>query len=315
MTRLPAICGAAAAAAAAALCAGLLARADPTRLPQALAGGDLLAVLLGDARKDLAGAMVREADVYFHGGVSDMHDLHHHHEHGEECHDEHCQDEHHHHGHGEECHDEHCHDEHHHHEHGDDEGEDEHEEDEARRPDPWRWINDGVRAPEVHRHLDGERAVELMPWFWVAAKSDPHNVEAWSSAFFVASHMLKDDDLALRIATEGRRLNPASVELAATLGNAWGAEGVRDAAKAEEQFRAAVDIVRTKETLDDNEFVAFFDAVSHLADSARERKDAPALAGLLEAARRVDPDHPTVRFVDRALDELRASPGAVPPAP
>jgi hypothetical protein len=290
----------AAAAAAALLCAGLMARTEPVRRPQALAGGDILSVLLGDAKKDLSGAMVREADSYFHGGVADMHDLqHHHHEHGEECHDEH------------------CHDEHHHHEHGDDEGhdEDDHDEDEhdeARRPDPWRWINDGVRAPEVHRHLDGERAVELMPWFWVAAKSDPHNVEAWSSAFFVASHMLKDDDLALRIATEGRRLNPASVELAATLGNAWGAEGVRDAAKAEEQFRAAVDLAGAKETLDDNESVAFFDAVSHLADSARERKDAPALAGLLEAARRVDPDHPTVLFVGRTLDELR---GAAPPAP
>ena len=305
MKRPLAIRGAATAAAAAAalLCAGLMARTEPVRRPQALAGGDILSVLLGDAKKDLSGAMVREADSYFHGGVADMHDLqHHHHEHGEECHDEH------------------CHDEHHHHEHGDDEGhdEDDHDEDEhdeARRPDPWRWINDGVRAPEVHRHLDGERAVELMPWFWVAAKSDPHNVEAWSSAFFVASHMLKDDDLALRIATEGRRLNPASIELAATLGNAWGAEGVRDAAKAEEQFRAAVDIARTRENLDDNEFVAFFDAVSHLADSARERKDAPALAALLEAARRVDPDHPTVLFVGRALDELRAFPGAVPPAP
>ncbi len=293
MKRPLAIRGAATAAAAAAalLCAGLMARTEPVRRPQALAGGDILSVLLGDAKKDLSGAMVREADSYFHGGVADMHDLHHHHGHGEERH--------------EEDHDEGEHDH----------GEDEHDEPERGRPDPWRWINDGIRAPEVHRHLDGERAVELMPWFWAAAQSDPHNVEAWSSAFFVASHMLKDDDLALRIASEGRRLNPASIELAATLGQAWGAEGVRDAAKAEEQFRAAVDIARAKETLDDNESVAFFDAVSHLADSARERKDAPALAALLEAARRVDPDHPTVLFVARALDDLRASPGAAPAAP
>lgn len=283
----------AAAAAAALLCAGQMARTEPVRRPQALAGGDILSVLLGDAKKDLSGAMVREADSYFHGGVADMHDLqHHHHEHGEECH---CEE---------------CHDEHHHHEHGEDhdEDEDDEHEHEAKSPDPWRWINNGIRAPEVHRHLDGKRAVELMPWFWAAAQSDPHNVEAWSSAYFVASHMLKDDDLALRIAKEGRSLNPASIELAATLGQAWGAEGVRDAAKAEEQFRAAVDLARAKEELDDNEFVAFFDAVSHLTDSARERKDADALAALLEAARRFDPNHPTVLFVGRALDELRASP-------
>ena len=305
MKRPLAIRGAATAAAAAAalLCAGLMARTDPVRRPQALAGGDILSVLLGDAKKDLSGAMVREADSYFHGGVADMHDLQHHHEHGEECHDEH------------------CHDEHHHHEHGDghdeDEGEDGHDGEEAERgrPDPWRWINDGIRAPEVHRHLDGERAVELMPWFWAAARSDPHNVEAWSSAFFVASHMLKDDGLALRIADEGRRLNPASIELASTLGQACCAEGVRDAAKAEEAFRAAVELAAGREELGEGEYVAFFDAVSHLAESARERKDAPALAALLGTARRVAPDHPTVLFVARELDALRASPGAAPSEP
>ena len=284
MTRLPAICGAAAAAAAAALCAGLLARADPTRLPQALEGGDLLAVLLGDARKDLAGAMVREADVYFHGGVPDMHDLHHHHEHGETC---------------EECGEGHDHAEHDH------EGEDDHDED---GPDPWRWINAGIRAPEVHTHLDGERSVELMPWFWAAARADPHNVEAWGSAFHVASTMLKDDALALRIADEGRRLNPASIELADVLGQAFRAEGVRDDAKAEEAFHAAVALAAGREELDEGEYVAFFDAVAHLAESARERRDAPALAALLESARRVAPDHPTVLFVARELDALRASP-------
>ena len=268
MRRLPAICGAAGAAAAAALCAGLLPRADAARRPQGLKGGDLLAVLLGDARKDLAGAMVREADVYFHGGVSDIHDLHHHHEHGE---GETC----------EECEKEHDHDEH----------EDEHEEDEhePHGPDPWRWINAGIRAPEVHRHLDGERSVEL-----------------------IALRMLKDEELALRIAEEGRRLNPSSIELADTLGLACRAEAVRDDAKAEEAFRAAVELVRGREALNEGEYVAFFDAVSHLAESARERKDAAALAALLEEARRVAPDHPTVLFVSRELDALRAESVAEP---
>jgi len=289
--RLPAICGAAGAAAAAALCAGLLARADAARRPQGLEGGDLLAVLLGDARKDLAGAMVREADVYFHGGVSDMHDLHHHHhEHGE----------------GETC--EECQAAKNEHDH--DENEDEHEEDDhgSHGPDPWRWINAGIRAPEVHRHLDGERSVELMPWFWAAARADPHNVEAWGSAFHVALRMLKDEGLALRIAEEGRRHNPSSIELADTLGQAYRAETVRDDAKAEEAFRAAVELARGREALNEGEYVAFFDAVSHLAESARERGDSPALSALLEATRRVAPDHPTVLFVSRELDALRAEP-------
>ena len=58
-----------------ALLVGLLARTAPARMPQALAGGDFLSVLLGDAKKDISGAMLREADSYFHGGV-DM-DCHH----------------------------------------------------------------------------------------------------------------------------------------------------------------------------------------------------------------------------------------------
>lgn len=286
MNRLLPICGAAAAATAAALGAGLLARAEPARLPQAARGGDLLAVLLGDARKDLAGAMVRKADSYFHGGVSDMHDLHHHHEHGE---DETC----------EECEAERDHAE------LDREGEDDHG---SHGPDPWRWIDAGIRAPEVHRHLDGERSVELMPWFWAAARADPHNVEAWGSAFHVALRMLKDEELALRIAEEGRRLNPSSIELADTLGQAYRAEAVRDDAKAEEAFRAAVELATGRKELDEGEYVAFFDAVSHLAESARERGDSPALSALLEAARRVAPDHPTVLFVSRELNALRAAP-------
>ena len=231
--------------------------------------------------------MVREADSYFHGGVSDMHDLHHHHhEHGE----------------GETC--EECGEEHDH------EDEDDHDEEgrESHGPDPWRWINAGIRAPEVHRHLDGERSVELMSWFWAAARADPHNVEAWGSAFHVALRMLKDEELALRIAEEGRRLNPSSIELADTLGQAYRAEAVRDDAKAEEAFRAAVELAAGREELGEGEYVAFFDAVSHLAESARERGDSPALSALLEAARRVAPDHPTVLFVARELNALRAAP-------
>jgi len=147
-----------------------------------------------------------------------------------------------------------------------------------------------------------------MPWFWAAARADPHNVEAWGSAFHVALRMLKDEELALRIAEEGRRLNPSSIELADTLGQARCAEGVRDDAKAEEAFRAAVELARGREALNEGEYVAFFDAVSHLAESARDRGDSPALSALLETARRVAPDHPTVLFVSRELDALRAEP-------
>ena len=69
-----------------------------------------------------------------------------------------------------------------------------------------------------------------------------------------------------------------------------------------------MELAAGREELGEGEYVAFFDAVSHLAESARERGDSPALSALLEAARRVAPDHPTVLFVARELNALSAAP-------
>ena len=260
-----------------ALLVGLFARTAPARMPQALAGGDFLSVLLGDAKRDISGAMVREADSYFHGGVDmDCHHLHGHHDHDLEAPHEHHADE-------------------------------EHDHEEEESFDPWRWINAHVRAPDIDRHLAGDEAVELMPWFWVAIKSDPHNVEAWSAAWYVASHMMKDDALALRIATEGWRLNPESLELACVLGRSYRAEGSRDLDKVEKMFRMVVELAEKTKDLPDNDYQAFFYAVGYLADSAKRRKDVATLAKLLNMARRVNPNHPTTRFISQTLKELETA--------
>lgn len=34
-------------------------------------------------------------------------------------------------------------------------------------------------APKDHKHIEGEEEKELLPWFVVAVRLDPHNVEAW----------------------------------------------------------------------------------------------------------------------------------------
>ena len=228
----------------------VLSRVAPAQMPQAIAGGDVLSVLLGDAKKDISGAMVREADSYFHGGVDmDCHHLHDHNEHDHAHHD----------------HEDHAEEDHDH---------------KTESFDPWRWINAHIRAPEIDRHLDGGKAVEMMPWFWVAIKSDPHNVEAWSTAWYAAAHLMKDEALALRIATEGQRLNPESLEMAA--------EGKRE--------------------LEEGDELPLFSALGYLADSAKHRNDTQKLTVLLEKARRFAPNHPTSRAIERMLD---ASP---PPA-
>ena len=263
---------------------GLLARTDPVRMPQAGAGDDFLSVLLGDAKKDISTAMLHEADSYFHGGVDmDCHHLHDHdHEHA--CGHEHEQD------------------------HGHDPAAPERDSPPVGF-DPWRWINSHIRAPEIDRHLEGGKAVEMMPWFWVAIKADPHNVEAWSAAWYSAAHIMEDESLALQIALEGCRENPLSLELACNLGRAYRAETTRNQEKSEAQFRSVVDMARKREQLSDDDQFAFFNAVGYLANSAKSRKDAKELTALLEASRRINPNHPTTVFVSHALNEIQSASG------
>ena len=172
--------------AAAVVAALLLCRVDGGRLPQVVKGGDALSVAFADAKTTISAAMMQKADSYFHGGI----DI--------------------------ECHEGHNHE---HHESPAfakataDKRTTNHEP-LATNHDPWLWINRHVRAPEKHVHLDDERAVELMPWFWAAVRANPHNIDAWTTAAYAADRMMKDKALALRVIREAREKNPDSLELA-----------------------------------------------------------------------------------------------------
>lgn len=152
-------------------------------LPQLVRGDDALSVAFGGAKETISLAMVHKADSYFHGGI-DM-----------ECTLDH-------------DHDESC----------------PHDHDHSSNPnfptpqlpDPWLWINSHIRAPEVERHLEGAKAVELMPWLWASVKANPHNIDAWTTAWYTANNMLKDRALAARVLAEARARNPESLELLLT---------------------------------------------------------------------------------------------------
>ena len=160
-----------------------LASAPADRLPQVVKGGDALSVAFADAKETISAAMVQKADSYFHGGI-DM-----------------------------DCHAAHGHD--HEHEHDHDECRHAHDEPQEKTGlDPWRWINSHVRAPERHVHLDGEKSAETLPWFWAAVRADPHNVDAWTTALYVADKMMKDKALARRVLEDAKAKNPYSLEIA-----------------------------------------------------------------------------------------------------
>ena len=149
----------------------------------------------------------------------------------------------------------------------------------------------------------------MMPWFWVAIKADPHNVQAWSMAWYTALHMMRDETLALRIALEGQRLNPESLEMAENLGCSYRAENTYNLEKSEAMFRMVVEKAGKMGELADNDYLAFFNAVGYLAISARDRKDAKHLQNLHEAARRINPSHPTTIFIAHALNEVKSASG------
>ena len=270
------------------LFAWLLAAMHPEGLPQVVSGGDFLSVLLGDAKADLSHAMIHEADSYFHGGIDmECHELKGHgHENGEVAHD------------------------HDAHEHGDNRhcGQCDHHSCEVlveKRFDPWRWINSHIRAPEIERHLEGTKAVEMMPWFWMAVKSDPHNEEAWSTAWYVAAHMMKDDMLAFKIAEEGWRLNPESVELACVLGRAYRAPKTADLGMSEAMFEDALKNGRRKAKMTEKEGSSFCEALGYLSEYAAKRKDKAMLQRLLDEAKELELNHPVVHAIEARLSKLQ----------
>ena len=260
---------------AAAIIAVATSRLDPAKAPQLAVGGDALSVAFADAKSSISAAMVHKADSYFHGGI-DM-----------ECPDRHeC-------GHGE-CHHEHGHGE-------DDHHAGEHEET-AELHDPWGWINRHVRAPQKHVHLEGRQAVELMPWLWAAVRADAHNVDAWTTAFYVANNALKDAALARRILDEAKAKNPDSLEVAWTEARFVHDGGKGDAAKAELLLEEARSLGRRKcggrlSELPKKDAELYCFILDRLSEIKCRRGDRAALGELAAEARATGADTPVVKWM------------------
>lgn len=166
--------------------------------------------------------------------------------------------------------------------------------------DPWRWINERVQAPHVHRHLEGERAVELIPWLWAAVKANPRDTDAWTSAWYIAGRQMKNWPLACRIAAEGMRQNPQALDIACVL-----ARGFKecDPQQAEAQFRSARKLAIEKcggrlSRLDERDGEAFLEILNYLSTY---ESDKAALQRLLNEARQVNPRHAVVDHLERLL--------------
>ena len=254
----------------------LLGRADRSRLPQVVQGNDALSVAFADAKETISAAMVHKADSYFHGGI-DM-----------ECHE--------HHDHESQSHNppispsphppilqstnppiSHSH-----------------------TLDPWHWINVHVRAPEKHVHLDGDKAVEMLPWFWASVRVDPHNIEAWTTAAYAAERMMKDRALARRVIDEAKAKNPDSLEIAWTEARFVYQGGKGDVVAAERLLEEARGMGKRKcggrlSELPPREAEVFCYVLDYLSKIYEGRGERAAIPPLIEEACAIGADTPVIK--------------------
>ena len=167
--------------------------------------GNVLALLLGDARKMFAQQMFAKADAYFHrGNYPSIFDQ------APRREENHMTSETH-------------HDEH---------GADEHDDDEAPAP-AHDWIEAFGRHfyPSVHVHLKEGEEREMIPWLRVAAELDPHSIETYAvTAYWLRDRLHKVDE-AEQFLRDGLRANPGSSELLYELGRLY-FENRKDSARA-----------------------------------------------------------------------------------
>ena len=290
------------------LLALVLGRFGVARLPQVVQGDDALSVAFGDAKATISAAMVHKADSYFHGGI-----------------DMECKEHHDHHDH----HDDHGHHEDYDHDHSPNRslgdcvigglGDCVIQSSNPPIPqssappilhshtfDPWRWINQQVRAPEKHVHLDGAKSVELMPWFWASVKADPHNIDAWTTAWYTANTMLKDRALARRILDEAKAKNPDSLEIAWTEARFVYQGGKGDVAAATRLLEEARRMGKQKcggrlSELAPHEAEAFCNILGYLSKILSDRGERDRIRPLLDEARATGAETPVVDELESRL--------------
>lgn len=264
-------------AGAAAALAFFLGRVTPDERVQLVSGEDALSVAFGGAKEAISQAMVQKADSYFHGGI-DMECSCHHDDHHDEDSCESC----------------------------------------ARQSnnqtiehsnttfDPWRWINARIRAPQVHRHLDGKDAVEMIPWLWASVKTNPHNIDSWTTAWYTAHGMMKNRALAAAILEEGLARNPDSVELRFFLGRHLYDCGKGDLEAAERVFAQAREVALKAcdgdfSRLERKESESLASVLDYLSALAERRGDQETVRTCLSEAERMNAASVIVEAIRRRI--------------
>ena len=226
-------------------------------LPQ-VAGEDVLSVVFSDARDVVGRAFLVKADSYFHGGMS------------MECEEDPLASE----------------------------GGTKPEKLTARPSlgtyDPWAWINAQVEV-RVHRHIEGKKAEEIIPWVWAACRTSPHNIQAYTMGWYVLSKMSKMPQEGLDVLVEGIKNNPDNIELEFTRGQSLFSD-FHDKAGAAAAFQVAREKAIRKakgdlSTLSDEDATLISRTLFYLGVFARDRGDIATLRQCLAESEAAAPDY------------------------
>lgn len=68
--------------------------------------------------------------------------------------------------------------------------------------------------PHEHVHMSGKDVREIVPWLWMAARADPHNINNYLVASFWLAHEAGRPELARALLAEARWNNPFSYPVA-----------------------------------------------------------------------------------------------------
>lgn len=196
--------------------------------------GNMLNIIMGDARRVFANHFFVKADVYFHSGyypsifdqgrAKEIHiaeqagpdALHEDHEHNP--------------AHGEPGH---VHDEH-----EEPDGEAPHEHDYLQPPHDWIEAFGRNFFNTEHTELTGAAADEILPWLRISTDLDPQRVDTYTVASFWLRGAMKRPKEAEEFLREGQRANPDSYEILFELGRLY-RDNYQDNIRAQRLFQLA----------------------------------------------------------------------------
>lgn len=249
-------------------------------------GADLLAVVLGDARRIFGAHFFIKADVYFHAGYyPSLFEL-----------ESRPKDSSHMAGNGHEHNEDQC------------------EKNMQFLGRPTDWIERFGRNFIVtkHTHLTAGREREILPWLRISASLDPHRVDTYTVAAYWLRRTLGKPDQAEWFLREGLRANPDSYEILYELGCLY-YENYKDITRAHNLWQLALKKLELQKDKKDEADLAkyYHDILLRLARLEEERGNYALAADYLEQIINRDAaPHPEV--LRKQITELRQKAGKQP---